>query len=117
MKLLADACCPRVVVEAMRGIGLDVRYATEMDARTSDTDLLELANAEDRIIVTEDFDFGDLFFRDRLPSKGAIIVFLPEFAPSTRANRLISVMQSPGLEFNDKLTIIEQRRVRQRALP
>lgn len=117
MKVLADECCPRAVVEAMRRVGLDIRYAAETDARYPDTDLLAIANAEERIIVTEDFDFGDLLFRDRLPAVGAIIVFLPALVPAARADRLTSVMQSPELTFTAKLTIVEQRRVRQRALP
>jgi len=117
MKVLADECCPRVVVEAMRRIGLDVRHAAEADAQTPDTDLLAIANAEVRIIINEDFDFGDLLFRDRFPAVGAIIVFLPELVPDARADRLTSVMQSPELTFYGKLTIVEQRRVRQRALP
>ena len=117
MKVLADECCPRVVVEAMRRVGLDVRYAAETDVRSPDSDLLAIANAEERIIVTEDFDFGDLLFRDRLPAVGAIIVFLPELLPDARADRLKSVMQSSELTFNGKLTIVEKRRVRQRALP
>ena len=94
MRVLADECCPRAVVEAMRHVGLDVCYAAETDARSSDTDLLAIANAEKRIIVTEDFDFGDLLFRNRLPAMGAIIVFLPTLVPDTRADRLTSVMRS-----------------------
>lgn len=101
----------------MRRFGLDVHYAAETDAQSLDTDLLAMANAEERLIVTEDFDFGDLLFRDRLPAVGAIIVFLPELVPDARADRLTSILQSPGLAFTGKLTIIEQRRVRQRALP
>ena len=101
----------------MRRVGLDVRYAAETDARSPDTDLLAIANAEARVIVTEDFDFGDLIFRDGLPAVGAIIVFLPALVPDARADRLASVLLSPGLTFIGKLTIVEQRRVRQRVLP
>ena len=107
MKVLADECCPRVVVEAMRRIGLDVHYAAETDAQSLDTDLLAMANAEARIIVTEDFDFGDLLLRDRLPAVGAIIVFLPELSFRMRVQICSqSILQSPGLTFTGKLTMI-----------
>lgn len=43
MRILADECCPRAVVEAMRAEGFDVRYAAETDARSPDTRLLSLA--------------------------------------------------------------------------
>ncbi len=117
MRILADECCPRAVVEAMRESGIDVRYAAETDARSADTDLLSLANDEQRIVVTEDFDFGDLLFRDHLPAIGAIILFLPDLGPDDRAKRLLTVLGSADLDFCGKLTIIEKRRVRQRALP
>ena len=117
MQILADECCPRAVVDALRVAGIDVRYAAETDSRSPDTDLLRLANDEARIIVTEDFDFGDLLFRDRLPSLGAIILFLPELGPGERAKRLLDVVNSSQLDFANKLTIVEKRRVRQRELP
>lgn len=117
MRILADECCARAVVDAMRAAGLDVRYAAERDARSADTDLLSLANDEQRIVVTEDYDFGDLLFRDRLPAPGAVILFLPSLAPVDRAKRLMAVLQAAEIAFDGKLTIIEKRRVRQRALP
>jgi len=117
MLILADECCPRAVVNAMRDAGLDVRYAAETDARSTDTDLLSLANEERRIIVTEDFDFGDLLFRDRLSAPGAVILFLPNLGPIDRAIRLLEVLQSAEIGFEGKLTIVERRRVRQRPLP
>lgn len=96
---------------------MDVRYAAETDAMSADSDLLSLANDEQRIIVTEDFDFGDLLFRDRLPVPGAVILYLPALGPSDRAKRLMAVLGVPDLVFEGRLTIIEKRRVRQRALP
>lgn len=69
------------------------------------------------MIVTEDFDFGDLLFRDRLPAPGAVILFLPALVPIDRAKRLMAVFEAPDLVFDGKLTITEKRRVRQRALP
>ncbi len=117
MQILADECCPRSVVEAMREAGLDVRYAAESDISSSDQELLATANAEGRIIVTEDFDFGDLLFRDRLSAKGVVILFLPTLGANERAERLMQALQTAGLEFAGQLTIVSRRRIRQRALP
>jgi len=117
MRFLADECCPRAIVERLREAGFDVRYAAETDARASDIDLIALAVAENRILITEDFDFGDLLFRDRLKAPGAIILFLPGLNLSARAERLMRSLQSPDLMFEGKLTIIAKRRVRQRDLP
>jgi len=117
MRLLADGCCPRALVNALRQAGHDVRYAAETDARSTDLNLLGLASAEQRIIVTEDFDFADLLFRDRLPALGAVILFLPALTPSDRAMRLLALIEVGDVALEGRLTIIEKRRVRQRALP
>jgi hypothetical protein len=58
-----------------------------------------------------------LLFRDRLPSLGAIILFLPELSPGERAKRLLGVVNSSQLDFANKLTIVDKRRVRQREMP
>lgn len=117
MRILADECCPRATVERLREAGFDVRYAAETDPRASDTELIDLARSENRILVTEDFDFGDLMFRDQMKAPGVIILFLPGLAPLARAERLLRILLSPDLGFHGKLTIIGKRRVRQRDLP
>jgi hypothetical protein len=58
-----------------------------------------------------------LLFRGRLPSLGAIILFLPELSPGGRAKRLLGVVNSSQLDFANSQTIVEKRRVRQRELP
>ena len=63
MKFLADECCDRSLVEDLRKAGYDVRYVLESDPGASDDEVLALAFDEQRIIVTEDKDFGELVYR------------------------------------------------------
>lgn len=44
------------------GMGHDVLSALERDPRATDEELLALANEEQRILITEDKDFGELVF-------------------------------------------------------
>lgn len=114
---LVDECCPRAIAETLRGEGHDVRYAAETDRRVDDVELVRLAQAEARILVTEDFDSGELLIRDRLPAPGAVIIFLPDAAPEERARRLLAALGTDGFVADGRLTIISARRIRQRALP
>ena len=116
MRFLADECCPRAVVSALRKAGYDVRYAAETKPSVSDRDLLQMATAEQRVIVTEDFDFGELLLRDKHASCGAIIMFLPKLSPAQRAERLLKALSTPGVEFQSAISIIEPRRLRQRLI-
>lgn len=117
MWFLADECCPGAVVTALRAAGHDTVYAAEDGARSVDYELLARAARELRVLVTEDFDFGDLVFRDGHPACGIIILFLPEFSPVDRASRLLHLLALGGFDPTGKLTIVESSGVRQRLLP
>ena len=48
-------------------LGHEVLSALEYDPRATDETLLALATSEDRVLITEDKDFGELVFVRRLP--------------------------------------------------
>lgn len=70
MKFLLDVC---VASGAMRNslteLGHDVLSASEQHAQAADEELLALAYAQNRILVTEDKDFGNLVFVHRRPHR------------------------------------------------
>jgi predicted nuclease of predicted toxin-antitoxin system len=65
LKLLADENLAGDIVTWLRGQGCEVLHASEQMAREADAVLLQTAEAEGRLVVTEDKDFGELVFRDR----------------------------------------------------
>ena len=68
MRFLLDACAAsRSMHEALTGQGHDVLSALEAMPRSPDDELLAVALAEERILITEDKDFGELVFVRRLP--------------------------------------------------
>ena len=66
MRLLADENVSRLVIERLRAGGLEVISIGETSSGASDKDILEAANVEDCILITEDRDFGELIIRQRL---------------------------------------------------
>ena len=116
MRILADECCPRVMVDRLRQDGHDVRYAAETDRRAADADLLALANQEGRALLTEDFDFGELIVRQRRSAIGVVIVHLPKSAPVERAERVARIFAAPDVVLEGMLSIVTPRRVRQRRI-
>ena len=51
----------------LAGLDHDVLSASETAPRATDSALLALAYDEDRVLITEDKDFGELVFVHRLP--------------------------------------------------
>ena len=117
MKLFVDECCSRSLAEALREAGHDVEYAGDLFSAYPDIDLLQHALATQQIILTLDFDFGDLVMRDRNPAKGIIIVYLPHDLDDVRIPRIRDALAEIGSTASGHLTIIETERIRQRPLP
>jgi len=58
LRFLADESCDHAVVRALRGAGFDVLAVNEIMQRSDDRYLIALAAEEQRILLTEDKDFG-----------------------------------------------------------
>ena len=68
MRFLLDVCAAsRSMRETLVALGHDVMSAAEESPSASDAELLSQALAEERILVTEDKDFGELVFVQRMP--------------------------------------------------
>lgn len=59
MKFLADECCDRGIVNALRDDGHDVFYVVESLQGSTDELVLKEAYEDGRILLTEDKDLGD----------------------------------------------------------
>jgi predicted nuclease of predicted toxin-antitoxin system len=66
VRWLADECVDGALVEEMRKAGHDVVYLAQIDRQASDEQVINRANEEFRLLLTEDKDFGELvFWRNR----------------------------------------------------
>jgi len=74
LRFLVDECCNTRLVVSLREDGHDVLYVLERRAGASDDEVLLEAYNEERILVTEDKDFGELVYRLKKPSKGIILI-------------------------------------------
>ena len=58
MQFLADESCDFTVVLALRAAGHDVVAIAESRPGITDRDVMDIAEAEHRIVITEDRDFS-----------------------------------------------------------
>jgi predicted nuclease of predicted toxin-antitoxin system len=117
MHLLANENVPRLTIEALRAAGHDLIWARTDMAGSSDEAVLSRAQAEGRILVTHDKDFGDLAFHAGLPAScGIILIRLGKLAPAAIAQRTVQVIAA-RTDWSGHLAVIDERRVRMRPLP
>jgi predicted nuclease of predicted toxin-antitoxin system len=78
MKFLLDESAEFRIALFLRDAGHDVTaIAHEYPQSLPDREILAIANAEQRVLITNDRDFGELIFRERLPHAGVIYFRLP----------------------------------------
>ena len=83
LRFLADESCDFVVVRALRSKGYDVLAVSEYMRRSDDRDLIEQSYRENRVLLTEDKDFGWLVFASHAVSAGVIFAIPTMFAPNS----------------------------------
>jgi predicted nuclease of predicted toxin-antitoxin system len=119
VRLLLDECVSGPVVARLRAAGHDCRWIAEVAPGEADPSVLQFSVEERRIVITEDWGFGELAIRQGKPAYGVVIVAMPQLAGDidTIADLLLHRLTEQEESLIGKLTIIEAGRVRQRELP
>jgi predicted nuclease of predicted toxin-antitoxin system len=90
----------------------DVHYVLETHQGSDNENVLLLANEEDRILLTQDKDFGELVYRLKKVHQGIILIRLGTTPAPEKAHLVNYVL----LEFGEKLakafTVIQANAVR-----
>ncbi len=100
----------------MRAAGHDIVYLAETDRQASDLAIAATAAADDRIVITADYDFGELAVRRRYTMPGVVLLAPTRRPIEMRVQRLASLVADLGERLRGCLTIIEDERVRTRRL-
>ena len=108
MKFLLDACAAsRTLHKALIDLGHDVLSARDGYGNASDEALLALAYNEERVLVTEDKDFGELVFLRRLPH--TCIVRLVELSVAETADAMRDLIERHGDAMREGAIIVVTR--------
>ena len=117
MRFLADENVSRHVIESLRAAGFDVMSISATRAGASDDEVLAVADREDRILITEDRDFGELVVRQRLGVRGVMLLELDRLSNVAEAALVTDVATVHADKLVGNLVVVEPGRVRVRPLP
>jgi predicted nuclease of predicted toxin-antitoxin system len=79
MRFLLDESADYPLAPFLQSLGHNTTSIVRDYSRSlKDTEVLEIAKAEDRILITNDKDFGELVFRRRLSHAGIILFRLTD---------------------------------------
>jgi predicted nuclease of predicted toxin-antitoxin system len=117
MRFLANENIPDAVIDALRDQGHDVACVKVSLPGAEDRVVLALAQAEQRVVLTLDTDFGELAFRSQLPAEcGVVLVRLDWNNPTDDNDAIVRALTSRE-SWTSTFAVIERDRVRLRPLP
>lgn len=116
MKFLVDECTDIQLVELLRANGFDVLYVMETMHGAKDDVILSRAYTEERILLTEDKDFGELVFRLRKPAIGIVLLRFNPGEEAQKAARLHQLLQNSTITLVGAFVVVESDRIRTRPL-
>ena len=116
MRFLADECCDTGLVAYLREDGHDVLYVLERKPGVSDDEVLLEAYNEERILLTEDKDFGELVYRLKKPSKGIILIRMDVKERHLKWLRLKKLIENYEERLPGHFVVIDTQKFRFRPL-
>ncbi len=116
LSFLADESCDFGIVRALRTEGHDVLAVAEMMSRSDDRKLIDFAESE-RILITEDKDFGWLVHVAGVKSNGVLFVRFPGNRRSLMAKVVCDVVAKHCDRLSRSFVVIEPGYVRISELP
>ena len=116
MRFLANENFPLDAVEALRQNGHDVVWVRVKSPGISDPEVLSRAQAENRILLTFDKDFGELAFRSNLPASVGIILFRIKAPSGSVVAEKVAKVISLRDDWYGHFTVVEEDKIRMREL-
>jgi predicted nuclease of predicted toxin-antitoxin system len=117
MRFLTNENISVTVVRVLREHGYDVLAVKDSMRSETDDAILARAQAEGRLVVTQDKDFGELAFRSRLPAPCGIVLFrLGGVGPDSDNRRMLEVLES-DTDWAGNMVVATDTHIRIRPLP
>lgn len=112
MRFLVDECTGPGVAAWLVGQAHDV-FSVFDEARGATDDVLIIkAYAENRILITNDKDFGEMVYRERRPHRGVVFLRLTDERTAVKIAALQALLQNHATRLPGNFVVVTEDRVR-----
>ena len=106
MHFTADESLEGTLVERLRADGHPVDYVAETTAGDPDPRVLAAAVRADTVLVTNDTDFGELVFKDGLPSPGVLLLRFPKVSAAAKETIVMAFIAARAAELPGRFCVL-----------
>ena len=117
MRFLVDESCDFAFLRALQQRGHDVLGVSSVIKGASDGEVVEFAQLDKRIVLTEDSDFGRLVY---LVGAGEVGVIFLRYAQSEKQvviQTVLALVEQHSTKLSEYFTVVQAEKVRMRRLP
>ena len=100
------------MVRALRADGHDVTAVSESIPGSDDRDVAFVAARQQRVLLTEDKDFGWLVFVSQAESSGVVLIRYPGNARGALAESVLRLVRTHGQELPGSFVVVQPGHVR-----
>ena len=112
MRFIVDECTGPIVAQWLRERQHDV-FSVYNQARGLDDDsIIRKAFADNRILITNDKDFGEKVFREKRPHRGVILLRFEDERPSSKIDALHRLFQRYADQLPDRFVVLTETAIR-----
>ena len=112
MRFLADESCDFAVVRALRAAGHEVVAVAEIARGAKDPEVIRLAREGERVLLTEDKDFGQLVYAGGQGSRGVVLFRFPASARKQVPAAALDLIARFADRLPTSFVVLEPGRVR-----
>ncbi|MDD5472520.1 MAG: DUF5615 family PIN-like protein [Candidatus Methanoperedens sp.] len=112
MRFLVDECTGPAVAQWLRRQNHDVISVFDELRGADDRDVIQKAFEQNRILITNDKDFGELVFREKKPHKGVILLRLEDERAANKIAVIERLLEKHGKSLSGNFIVVTETTVR-----
>lgn len=112
MRFIVDECTGPYVARWLSKKGNNVLSVYDEVRGTDDTAILQIANKENRVIITNDKDFGELVYKRGLNHKGVVLLRLEDETVKNKIACLEILLNNYSEKLKDNFIVVTEKSIR-----
>ena len=111
-KLLIDVGVGKKVEEWMKNLQYDTKTIRDIDPRMPDVEILKIAVAEKRLLITMDKDFGELVYKSGWSYSGVLLLRLEDESTAEKIKVLETILSNYASKIANKFSVYKNNKLR-----
>ncbi|MBI5183224.1 MAG: DUF5615 family PIN-like protein [Nitrospinae bacterium] len=112
IKFIADVNVEKAIVDYLTQNGYDIKWIPDYNCEIPDEDLLDLANAERRVLITNDKDFGEITFLQKKLYTGIILIRIKGQKTEDKVKLFKKLIKNYSNKLLNHFTVITKKKIR-----